>query len=146
MPEPVSIPSSPLPSGAIPVTSVPMRFPCTTALSRSKRIPSVPFPEIRFPSFTPVPPMVALSASTNTPSAPLGIATSPALSVPMRLPRMTVPVAPVSRAMPAWALPEIRFLSTTAPPPIVVATALSVTWTPWVPFEIAADPKTLIPM
>ena len=83
VPDPVSIPSSPLGSGAAPKASVPIRLPCTTPLSRSSRIPSTVLPDTRLPSFGPVPPMVASSASMKTPSAPLAMESAPAASVPM---------------------------------------------------------------
>src|SRR5208282_6209637 len=103
-------PFTSLPSGALPVMSVPIRLPSTrlsVAEGPSSRTPQL-LAEIRFKAAAVVPPMVLpVAPRIATPSWALGIAYSPVLSVPIRLPstRFRVDVAPEMTT--PWLLPEM---------------------------------------
>ncbi len=85
-------PSEPLPSGWVPVLSVPMKFPSTrmSVALFSRTRPYWLLPEMTSRVAAVVPPTTSPMVASSMPSLPLGMATVPVLSVPMRLPSMVL--------------------------------------------------------
>ena len=111
-------------TAAAPAAFVPMRFPCTrfpVVPESAIRMPSLPFPEIRFRYAAAVPPMMLLSAPARiaTPWPRLASASVPSTFAPMVLPstRLSSP-ASVVIWIPSSVLPEMRFGSPARTPPI----------------------------
>ena len=111
LPAPAVVPPIVLPDAALsistpvpfametsPVTSVPMSLPATrfpVVLPLEISTPSFVLPEMTFPAPLVMPPIVLLCAPrlTSTPT-PLGRASVPVMSVPIRFPSTTMPVLP----------------------------------------------------
>ena len=108
---------------ARPETSVPILLAART-LPEAPRIwtPTTPLPEIRLPAPAAAAPIeVLLTPFRNTPSWALGRARVPVTSVPILLPRITLPIDPAPPiSMPLQTLPEKTLASTAETPPIVL--------------------------
>ena len=135
---------STLPIALLPVTSVPIKFPCTTLLvAPTFRIstPTLVFPEMMFRTAAVVPPIMLLAAPLiTTPDALLTLVV-PAELVPMKLPWIVA--LPTKTSMPLPLFPEIRFPAPLVIPPIVMLGALM--RMPPAPFALAAAPVALVP-
>jgi hypothetical protein len=106
-------------------------------------MPEPMFPEITLPAPAALPPIVALSPSMVR-ADPLGRATVPVMSVPIRLPWMIVPSAD-STPRPTEPFPEIRFPEPGDVPPIVLLSELMMR-IPWPPGEAPKVPVASVPM
>ena len=116
-----------LPRGFVPVTSVPMKLPCTRFPVEgllSITTPYLPLPEMMFRAAAVVPPTVLSGAlESTTPSPTLPTAWVPETSVPMKLPCTRFPDAPPfgpKMTTPNAPLPEMRLPAPAAVPPIVL--------------------------
>ena len=116
--------------------TAPIALPRMTAWpSPSEMIPTA-LPAMRLPAPVPgddvAPPTVLAEPPLSSIPSLLGSATSPVASVPMKFPSTTILVEPASRKTPSpAALPEIRLRALAVVPPMVLAEAPSVTWTPF---------------
>jgi hypothetical protein len=130
----------------VPVTSRPMKFPCT-------RLPSPlltstplkpPLPAMMLRAATLVPPITLLLERTSIAVPVCVIAFPPVTSVPMKFPSTTLPV-PLRMTIPV-ALPEMRFRAAAVVPPIRVPETLKPKsqLTPW-PFALALVPVESVP-
>ena len=131
------------PRATLPVTSVPIKLPCTTLFGASNATPSPMFPEIRLRAPGVVPPMVLLGPDdTAIPPVPLGNAAVPVASVPMKFPATTLSSPrgiPMAIALPgkrlmirprtpqtsAWIVRPLVFGGASAPLSSMSITALS---------------------
>ena len=141
--ETTEIPSK-LPSGCVPVTSVPMRLPVMAPeLSAFVTMTAVPgTPEMTLRSAGSAPPIAADAATSSRspfPNTVVVAAASPEALVPMRLPR-TDRNAPTSVTTPASVCPEMRLRSNADVPPIATCSAFTTrTPKPWGPGTEAPD-------
>ena len=100
--------------GSGPFTFAEMSLPCTSVPvvpPPSSQTPGWALPRITFPSPAEVPPTTVPAAPWSTTPAPppeFPTAPDPAASVPIRLPRITVPLLPTTLT-PAKSLPLITF-------------------------------------
>src|SRR3954471_9376169 len=105
-----STPRPVLPRSFMPVTSVPMRFPCTrfpVAVERYMTTPPCPLPLMTFPAPRP-PPIELFCRETSTPYHPLPSAAAPSAVVPILLYCTVLNVAPaLTISTPSRVLPEI---------------------------------------
>ena len=131
-------------TAALPLASVPMKFPCTMLLfaSDSSARPTVPFPERTLRAAAVVPPIwfpFAPSYNVN-PAKPFVMALVPVGSVPQKLPWTTLPetFAPVSRK-PSDVLPEKTL------PLMTLLDAPSITYMPTIVLGNAAVPLAFRP-
>ena len=86
---PISTPVRALPSGWRPVTSVPMKFPCTRLFEPSSVMPRFRLPEMTLPAPGTVPPMSVGRGGHVADQGAVGVADGlivPVRSVPMKLP------------------------------------------------------------
>ena len=140
----------PFGSTAVPAAVRPMILPSTVVLLPVPTlIPRTVLPLTTLPSPTPAPPICVLFPPTRMPVFVFGIANSPVLSVPMRLPNMCVSSASSPTLMPS-VFPEITLRSASAGPPIVFPTSVFVlnippTETPELLLPSPASPPVVVP-
>ena len=86
----IEMPQTALPSGTVPLASVPMELLCTTKPRMPAPViwmPSLAFPEISLPDAAVAPPIVApIAPDARTPEPLFGTAFNPFWLTPIRLP------------------------------------------------------------
>jgi hypothetical protein len=122
----IKTPSETFATATVPVTSVPMKLPCTRLPERvpPMEIPGPLLPEMRLRAPGAVPPIVWLEEFPDCPSVttpvPFPMARVPAALVPMKLPCTRLPVVPALMEMPVLSLPEMTLRAAEVVPPIIL--------------------------
>ena len=102
----------------VPVTSVPIKLPCTVLLDPLNRSTPRLFADITLRASTVVPPTRQFEAFIKTPRSVFPRGSVPVTSVPMKLPCTVFPVPPNETPSPMF--PEIRLRASGVVPPTVL--------------------------
>ena len=123
-----STPTFGLPKATVPVTSVPMKLPCTVLDPPNRSTPRL-LVEMMLRAATIAPPTTLFEPQTKTPRSEFPRASVPVISVPMRLPCAIFRV-PVKNWTPSPMFPEIRLRAAGVMPPTVLFDAVPLRITP----------------